>query len=83
MTQSPATGPDETPADSGPPPEHGNRYDHRDDEQRAADVSEPTVDAPLLEGAAELRAEAQAALDDGTVRADPAVMDRPDDQTSR
>lgn len=68
-TPSPA---EERTASSAPPPEHGDRYDHRTPEQRAEDAGQDTVDAPLQEGAAELRAATEAALQAGEVPQDPA-----------
>jgi hypothetical protein len=47
------------------------RYDHRDAEARAADShEEQVIDAPVLDGAEDLQAEASRALDDDEA-ADP------------
>jgi len=54
-----------------PPPEHGDRYDHRSAEQREEDAGEETMDAPIQDGAAELRAATEAALQAGDVPRDP------------
>ncbi len=56
---------------SQPPPEHGDRYDHRAAEDRAEDAAGPTIDAPVQPGAAELRAEAESAVAAGEVDEDP------------
>lgn len=56
---------------SQPPPEHGDRFDHRDAADRAEDAGSPTIDAPVQSGAEELRAEAEEAVAAGEVDQDP------------
>lgn len=58
--------------DPPPPPEHGDRYDHRTADQREEDAAEDTMDAPIQDGAAELRAATEAALQAGEAPHDPA-----------
>lgn len=70
-TTSPAVAEERT-ASSAPPPEHGDRYDHRTPEQRAEDAGQVTADAPMQDGAGELRAATEAALQAGEVPHDPA-----------
>jgi len=54
-----------------------NRYDHRDAEARADDATkDETTSAPVLNGATELRGNAQEAIDDGDLD-DEAGTSRP------
>lgn len=45
------------------PPLVGDRYDHRDADQRAQDADEETMDWPMQDGASELRAATEAAVE--------------------
>ena len=54
--------------------ERTERYDHRDEADRAADASEDQViDAPIQEGAAELREQVADAEERGELENDPSA----------
>jgi len=49
----------------------GDRYDHRDGARREEDATEPTIDAPVLAGVEDIRADAKQALRSGDVEKEP------------